>query len=525
MHFIRILKSCQYKRFLTSLYLDFPLLRVVFWLCIGQFLYLYLAIPLYLNLILFSLALIYVARVKKKLEIFLIFSGVLLVNLSLNNFKNYEKTIRSNKKYSVEKKKQKDIERGIIVKAISHPSIIKTREVSIDLKVVSFLNQNNKYMKLKDQKIRCKGVKLPWTNLRHIKKNDIFAIGASVIPLSLEKKFDFSLIKKGFVAKCNILAVSHKIDHKQNIIDNFRNNIIYMVKNTLGNEEYKAIFLSMTIGIADLFSTQVWNHFKNTGLAHLLVVSGFQVTLIYFAVFNIVFFFLNSSRKITYFLNTTLISCLIGTFFSILYSFIVGLDFAALRALIALLLLSLSTIIGRPQIFFNTILSTFFIMIVFWPLSFMEPGVQLTFSALIGIGFGLQHKRKVIQYLSICFWATLLSSIVSIIWFKEFYLISFVTNIILGPLGSILSCQLGFVAILLSFFDLEIFRIFLEFNIWLLGQYYEVVIWFGKFSNNQASHYMLSILIFIFLIKLVFTVFKYVLANSLYSPIQKFLPN
>lgn len=412
----------------------------------------------------------------------------------------------------------KEIRKGILVEAISYIKVKNTRDLSLKLKVLDVHRDSPAYIKdLINKKIVCTSSNIPWRNIKNIKKGSLFYIGGRFKNIKQKpfSSYRLSLLNKGYKAKCKISYVSHELVSKYSLIDSLREKISKKAINLSRQSEAGAIFLSMSVGVSDFYSENVWRVFKETGLAHLLVVSGYQVTLVYCSIFLFFFSILVKYKSIVYRINVFSICAIVGTVVAVLYTILVGLDSACLRALIALIFISYSRIVSRQVSFFNSILSSLFVMLLIWPLCIFEPGVQLTFSALIGISIGtMGEARSLYKYLRICFWATLLSSIVTIYWFDNFYLISFLTNILLAPIASIISCQIGFLAILLSLLD---FNILLEICIYLTDIFYKVLCWLKEvYAINLSSNLVQLVLFFIAFVKFLIILVSYICTKSLY---------
>ena len=300
---------------------------------------------------------------------------------------------------------------------------------------------------------------------------------------------------------CNLKEI---IKHYKNprLIGKLREKILRLVKISKSDIEAKAVFLSMSIGFDNFLSEKIWNSYKKLGLAHLLVVSGYQLTCIFYSmIFLLNFLFLKLSYKVKISIIFPVLISSLGV--AIFYTYITGFDPSCVRALIALGIVFLGQLVGIKISFFNLIISSFFIIILFWPLSFLNPGTQLTFGALLGIYLGINSSHnKIYQYFSVCFWATLISGLISYYWFREFYLISFITNIIVSPLASIISCQFGLSTILINLFSNESFLFLLDINIFLIDILNRVIILLSTYIGNSSSKILIFLMLVILIIKL-----------------------
>jgi len=130
------------------------------------------------------------------------------------------------------------------------------------------------------------------------------------------------------------------------------------------------ILLGVDTGLTD----ELQQAFKNTGTAHIIAISGFNIIIIagiFFALFSR---FLGDRR------GTAV--AILGI---VLYTFIVGADAAVVRAAIMGSLALWAKQLGRRQMALNTLLVVAFLMCLWNPLYVWEVGFQLSFFATLGL--------------------------------------------------------------------------------------------------------------------------------------------
>lgn len=130
------------------------------------------------------------------------------------------------------------------------------------------------------------------------------------------------------------------------------------------------ILLGVDTGLTD----ELQQAFKNTGTAHIIAISGFNISIIagiFFAFFSKIF----GDRR--------------GAIFAILgialYTFIVGASPAVLRAALMGTLALFARQVGRRQVAVNTLLVVAAIMCIVNPLYIWDVGFQLSFFATLGL--------------------------------------------------------------------------------------------------------------------------------------------
>jgi competence protein ComEC len=130
------------------------------------------------------------------------------------------------------------------------------------------------------------------------------------------------------------------------------------------------ILLGVDTGLTD----KLQQAFKNTGTAHIIAISGFNMSIIagiFFAFFSRFF----GERR--------------GTLFAILgialYTFIVGAEAAVVRAAVMGSLALFAKQVGRRQMALNTLLVVAAVMCIWNPLYVWDVGFQLSFFATLGL--------------------------------------------------------------------------------------------------------------------------------------------
>ncbi len=133
------------------------------------------------------------------------------------------------------------------------------------------------------------------------------------------------------------------------------------------------LFLGMVFGLKDDLPDRVADDFRRTGLTHILVASGFNVSLIFAFLAGLKIFSPNS-RLIG------------GSLLLVVYLSIAGFEPPLVRAVIFGLLMILSQTIGRPANFLRLLSITAGLMIVENPLILrFDPSFQLSFLAATGL--------------------------------------------------------------------------------------------------------------------------------------------
>lgn len=143
----------------------------------------------------------------------------------------------------------------------------------------------------------------------------------------------------------------------------------------LWSEEDAALFAAMTVGDDSLLLRYVREEFQETGVYHLLVVSGMNVGLLAFALFWL-------ARRLR---ASQWIASGITIVLSIFYAFVAGMGVPIMRAVLMLSLYLVGRLLYRNRAPLNAAGFAAIGVLVFSPMAWFDPAFQLTFLALLAI--------------------------------------------------------------------------------------------------------------------------------------------
>ena len=233
-----------------------------------------------------------------------------------------------------------------------------------------------------------------------------------------------------------------------------------------------AIIAAMTIGQMAYVSEDLRNAFNTTGLAHILSISGTHFGLFSVFLFGIFRWFIKASpyrilQRITIFLTPSQAAALLCLPFMIAYLCLSGGSVPAVRSFIMISLFLFGLIIGRKGFWLNSLIFAAFVLIVWKPDVILNLSFQLSFLAVLFIGFSIGYmeeeknedekkSKKMLRYVRNALFLTLAASIgtapLVAYHFHYFSLISPISNLIIAPF-------IGFILIPLSVVSSFIFLI------------------------------------------------------------------
>jgi competence protein ComEC len=201
------------------------------------------------------------------------------------------------------------------------------------------------------------------------------------------------------------------------------------------------------------------NAFNKTGLAHILSISGTHFGL--FSMFLFGFFNLITKalpyrilQRLTIFLSPSQAAVILCLPFMIAYLGLSGASIPAVRSFIMIGLFMIGLLMGRKAFWLNSLFFAAFLLILLDPKTIFSLAFQLSFIAVLFIGFAIAHTRheqegdkKSLRYVKNVLVITLAASIgtapLVAYHFHYLSLISPVANVIVAPL-------VGFILIPLS---------------------------------------------------------------------------
>jgi competence protein ComEC len=224
-----------------------------------------------------------------------------------------------------------------------------------------------------------------------------------------------------------------------------------------GNSVIKA----MVFGERGLLDRDIIEVFNNSGIAHLLAVSGLHLGFVAFASFFLIYRLLFTvqyfllPKWLTYY-DSKKISAFIALFPVMFYAVMVGYRIPTLRAGIMIATYLIAVIFNRHRDLFNVIALALLIILIGNPLSLFDIGFQLSFAAILGIALCISRflhsdletekkvsilfslRRKIFQYFIISLFASLSVLPVIAFYFNKVVFVGPLSNFIIVPIASFL---------------------------------------------------------------------------------------
>jgi competence protein ComEC len=203
---------------------------------------------------------------------------------------------------------------------------------------------------------------------------------------------------------------------------------------------YGAIIKALTIGVNSLPVEQKLV-FQNTGLAHVLAISGLHIGLIAMLIYKL-------TKRLTSKYNLRIYLTIMS---AALYSALAGFSIPTQRALIMLCVVFIAKLLQRHVSSFNTLAIALLLILLWEPLCILSIGFWLSFFAVAAILY-LSSSGKKLSLLKFNILITIAMAPLTLLFFSKAPLISPISNFIFIPLISMLivpSCFLAALSLLM----------------------------------------------------------------------------
>jgi len=273
-----------------------------------------------------------------------------------------------------------------------------------------------------------------------------------------------------------------------------------------------SLLKGLIVGDRSEINDETKTDFINTGVVHVLAVSGLHVAYIL-----VIFLFVFGRFSLV---NRNILTIL-GLF---LFIFITGSTASVIRSAIMGIVILIAVITNRSTNIYNSLALSAFLILIFKPMDLFDAGLQLSFAAVISIvaltpfferrinSFDLKRNwiKKLLLFCTVSLAAQIGTIPFTLMYFRKLSLISLVANIFVVPFtGAMIS--IGILTLLLSAIWFKGALIFAAVNNLATILLYEVNHQFSSFKFSHLSITQFSLtdtVIFYFIILLFFIYYE-----------------
>ncbi len=218
-----------------------------------------------------------------------------------------------------------------------------------------------------------------------------------------------------------------------------------ILKENIKNLEALSITSALLLGSKELLNIEIKNLYRDTGIIHILALSGLHLGIIIWIISILISLFM---RKIKY-KATKLIFTISAVW---LFAFITGLSPSIIRAATMFTIFQISFMINKNSNPYSIFASSIFIITLINPFIVNNIGFNLSFLSVLGIIYfqpklaKLQtFKNKILKY----FWdmttysisAQIITSPLILFYFNQLPIYAFLANWLMIPIGFLIICN------------------------------------------------------------------------------------
>jgi competence protein ComEC len=264
-----------------------------------------------------------------------------------------------------------------------------------------------------------------------------------------------------------------------------RSEIKAMIKNVAPlRTDIQAILSALLIGRKDTIKKELRERFNRCGVGHLLAISGLHVgivTLVSFWLFGKAMTFISVLLWRGIGQQLAALLALVPVFY---YGLLAGFSPSTQRAVLMVIILLGSYVIGRRGDIFNTIAWAAVVILILHPPTLFSVSFQLSFTAVLTIVIGMKYvypffmqmensvltriARSFIQILLVSIFALLGTLPLTMYYFNQISLLGPFANLILVPLLGFVAVPLGLLAIFVSLISPYLAIPIFQFCVWVV---------------------------------------------------------
>ncbi len=282
----------------------------------------------------------------------------------------------------------------------------------------------------------------------------------------------------------------------------------------------RQVLLALLLGNKSEISPEIERVFRQTGTTHLLVVSGFHLTMIagFFYFFIRFTFSLYPSLLLKF--PVRKIAILFSFFFVAIYAALVGFSSSVLRSFLSTFIAFFLLLLMRSKDLLSVLILAIFLILLIWPLLLFDISFQLSALSVFSIIFLVpkwelflfdRYPQILSRYFVRFFIQIILSSLavqialfpILVSQFHQFSWMSLIANLVLVPLFTFFLMPIGFLGIIFSFFQFSFATFLFKFASFFLSPCLFFLKWLSALSFGHSyftNFYPMQFFLYYFLI-------------------------
>lgn len=273
------------------------------------------------------------------------------------------------------------------------------------------------------------------------------AILSPIYPQSFPGAYDFKkqqffkgISARGFVTIPPKILETEDVSSFRMSIEKLRHTINREIEKHL-DKKIAAVAEALTTGNTSGITKTIRSNFSNSGIAHVLAISGLHMGIIGLFIFWLVRILLCCIPRISKFYDTKKIAACLSLLLTLFYLFLSGCSISSTRAFIMQTLIVIAVLLDRFALTMRSAAVAATIILISSPEAIMFPSFQLSFGAVIAIVAFYESGVKFPRFLRIfteaivtTIVASIPTAIISAFIFNQLTLNSVLANVICIPL-------------------------------------------------------------------------------------------
>ena len=158
--------------------------------------------------------------------------------------------------------------------------------------------------------------------------------------------------------------------------------------------ESKGVMAALLTGNRNFIPEHIYQAYRETGLAHVLAISGLHVGLVTGFVFLLIRRMVGCHPRVIQTLNTKKIAAVMAFFAAGGYTLLAGATLPTLRAFMMVSFVLLAILVGRLRWSLHYLYVTVTVVILLWPESILQASFQMSFAAVFALLLWMQASQK-----------------------------------------------------------------------------------------------------------------------------------
>jgi len=175
-------------------------------------------------------------------------------------------------------------------------------------------------------------------------------------------------------------------------IDHWRYQIMLKINELIAENSLRGIIIALTLGEGQGISQSHWQLFRDTGIIHLVVISGSHISLIAWFIFSLMSKIWRYTGRLALWLPAPHIAAIASLLAALGYALLAGFSIPTQRAIIMVAIVIINKLLARQTRTSDLIATALFFVLLYDPLAILSSGFWLSFLAVAAIAWAL-HGR------------------------------------------------------------------------------------------------------------------------------------